>query len=332
MKRSVIVFAAIAILCIFVSCGRESGGTISLQQSSTISDKRSDAKTDSDATDTLVSEQVSVGFGIDYPKSQNQLMFDGGKVNARLILDGDEKVDIEVGVVMYINGINQQITYEESTEYIHKITLSPNEHKEIDISFLPLAGKKGDVQSVVFGAMLSPSFVAKDEYRTYGNSHRITTFGKQSLVLNADCGEDTVDILDKFTQEPMPQEFIDEMLILNDDGTVYRNRLDSFTVSCDIGKEGNIIGGDDKITFSLYGGESNTYRVSVYVDHKLVENAFDGCPYADIKTEELKISSVTFTPQQLGMKSDDFVYFIAIPTKGAERELYKTDNITYIEE
>lgn len=327
--KKIIIFAFAAAL-ILSSCGRGEDSEISLYKPETTA-AQSVPDVDSN-TDVLPNQKANIGFGIEYPEGESSLVYNGGCVTARLALDGDENSETQVGIVVYANGAARQITYEENTDHMHIITLSPKEHKEIDITFMPLAGKKGDVQSVVFGAMLSPSFVAKDEYRTYGNSHRIITFGTQSLVLNADCTESPLNVSDKFMQEPMPQEFIDEMLILNDDGTVYRNRLDSLTVSCDIGKEGNIIGGDDKITFSLYGGESDTYRVSVYVDHKIVENAFDGCPYADIKTEELMTSSVTFTPQQLGMKNNDFVYFIAVPSKAAERELYKSDNITYIEE
>lgn len=313
---------AVCLCCgvLFCSCSKQDDSVIDLhkntEQTTDFSTENPDGK-------------VSLGFGINYPDGENCLSYDGKAVTAHLVVDSDD-AEVEAGIVIFVDGIQQEYSTDENSEKLsmHKYNLSPNEKKTVTVSFVPVVKENKDELSVVFGAMLNPSFVAKDENKTYGNNHKIHTFGAQKLVMNkrADTAVQTSEL---YETEKMTDEFIDENIIVNSNGTT-RNRLEYLNDKLVMNSDGTFVYKNEKIVFQLYGGKDNTYRVSMYINHKLVPDAFDGKAYVDVKTQSNTFSSVTVDTADIKELSDgDFIYFVAVPKNVQERELYKSSNITF---
>ena len=211
----------------------------------------------------------------------------------------------EWGFVIYVNGVMQPYTVEgkdgEST--CHVFTIEKQTRKDLKISFVPVTGKAGEELSIIYATMLMPSYVLPEEKldNGYGYYHAYNMSLPMKLIMKKDAPNKAVisTVASKYEIGEIPSWA---------EGV---NVTDAILES-----EGNCIyvknSADTTFNISIAGRGDQKYRVSFYINHKLV-SAFNGYSYLDVDVKKNKLITISATVSPNDMTGAKFAYAVIVP-------------------
>lgn len=230
--------------------------------------------------------------------------YDGDPLQLTYMLH-NEGSKAEWGFVIYVNGVMQPYTVEgkdgEST--CHVFTIEKQTREDLKISFVPVVGKAGEELSIIYATMLMPSYVLPEEEldNGYGYYHAYNMSLPMKLVMKKDAPNKNVNgsVATKYEIGEIPSWA---------EGV---NVTDAILES-----EGNCIYAKSKTDASfdilIAGRVDQKYRISFYVNHKLV-SAFNGHPYLDVDIKKDKLITLSATVLADDMTDAKFAYAVIVP-------------------
>lgn len=280
----------------------------------------------------------SFGFGVDSPDPDKRILTYNGKDVEVSYSFNNGPNECNLGLRIYVNGLIQpyRINKETKEETMKEFPLKGNENKKFIISFIPVTGEKGDNLSVFFVTMLNPQIVKySSDFKFFGNNQKINQLLPWKMTFLKDTEKRSSNISTEFKTNAMSDDF--KKKFIQHPGTdKERNALDN-KLFLEL-MNGNTVIDTDKldinenekkeITVRAYGGNTGRYRISVYLDHKLIpiEGNYD---YADVDIAKDCISSITFTLDEQKYKESNDLYAVAVPVAGntSMAEVVKSDSI-----
>ena len=241
---------------------------------------------------------------VDPDPEKGVLTYDGDPVHLTYMLQ-NEGSKTEWGFVIYVNGVMQPYTVEgedgEST--CHSFTIDKETRKDLKISFVPVVGKEGEELSVIYATVLMPSYVMPESEAEngYGYYHSYNMSLPMKLVMEKDAPNPEPDCVKAtdYKVEDLPEwangSNTTDLILEGGETSIYA-------------KEGM----DTEVDISIAGRENQTYRVSFYVNHKMLP-VFDGHPYLDVDIQKDKLTTVTATVPAEEMDSAQFMYAVIAP-------------------
>lgn len=276
-----------------------------------------------------ISYEVSYGFGL----RGNEAEFTSkNSLQIPMLLKGDN-TSADIGVMVYVDGILQEFSTENSAEYsvMGKFVTPENAEKTVPINVNARFDKVLKTHSINGISILYPDFYPQSDNPFFGNNHKglsgsCTYFSTNDEEISFADGlqiyeaeSPTVISSDKKEQYNIRENAWDTINILQSEN-------DSHTFVID---ESN---GRLDLTFSLFSMASGItdYRVSFYKNHELVK--FNGkYDYLDVTAEGGKITEVNIALDNISV--GDFVYCVAVPLKSTHEYVYpiKTDSVMIVD-
>lgn len=336
MKRILAILLPVVLL--LTACSEKSStnenNTIQNITSSTEQTSEYDPFARSD-DDTSSGTAGSFGYGVEWEDGKEFVLDYAPTVSFQYYVDNSGKA-ADFGLLLFVNGVRQPYRTEENSEnkILHIFDVDQNERKVQTIEFEPVVGEKGDKVSVEIVTMFQPSFI-NTEKSSYGFSHRISSLYPSSLSVTQETGLSEPKVCSEYEVTPISEELRQEFNQMGSTGGYGGNALDNgiyietlkndvfYTPADRLDAESDIspFTLNDSVTLCMYGGESCTYRVSMYINHELVAGAFDGADYIDITPSRDSIckKAVDLEALNLSLQDDNHLYFIAVP-------IYTSDN------
>lgn len=319
MRKTLKIFIfLILIICCFCSCSKSN-----VEQSS--SNQNNTAINSTDIKET----KVTILYGITYPNPDKRILeYNGTPIEISFnATNGPAKA--EWGLRIFVNGYLQPFTVEnEKSSDLFCFELNENQEFNFNFSFTPMVGNKDDELTVHFILYLNPSYVVTDDnYVGYDNNHDITQLLPWKLIMNADSSNEPDVSTDLVSYIEIPDVIEKELSNQYDENMEPINLLKENTFVDHFQTENNFNTINLKKSYfstTIRGyGKAEKYRISLYVNHELV-NAFDGSPYCifDIKDDLLaQVSTNVFYEYK---EKNNFAYIIAVPISETYN-LYSSD-------
>lgn len=315
MKKYICLFLCIIIL--FTGCTTKKASDFE----SSVSD--SAAQNNPFDIDTKNDSTVIASYGFkanSIDENNHVIQYNGGELEVDFSLMNSQ-IPCEAGIMLYVNGVAQPYSTEEysNKKLIQPYQLGKNETKIVKAKFIPAVGKKGETLDIYCTAMLNPSFVPSENVKNILPNHSII----QTLPWNIQCNQDSanseLNICTKYNISDITQETKDKYIQKDKDGNITGNSLDqSLNVDLTDGTSSlnnlNLSSGDKKITLQCLGGKEYKYRISFYINHKLVP-VFDGKDYLDITMTKDKMitKDIILNAKNLSLNDYNSMYVVAVP-------------------
>lgn len=279
--------------------------------------------------DTSSGTAGSFGYGVEWEEGKELVLDYAPTVSFQYYVNNSGK-DTDFGLLLFVNGIRQPYRTGENSEnkIIHIFDVDQDERQVQTIEFEPVVGENGDKVSVEIVSMFQPSFI-NTEKSSYGFSHRISSLYPSSLSVTQETGLSEPKVCSEYEVTPITEEMRQEFNQMSSTGGYGGNSLDNgifietlkndvfYTPADRLEAESDItpFTMNDSVTLCMYGGESCTYRVSMYINHELVTGAFDGADYIDITPSRDSICKKAVDLEALNLSLQDYnhLYFIAVP-------------------
>lgn len=336
MKRILTILLPVVLL--LTACSEKSSNnennTIQNVTSSTEQTSEYDpfARADDDTSSGTVG---SFGYGVEWEDGKEFILNYAPTVSFQYYVDNSgNKTDF--GLLIFVNGVRQPYRTGENSEnkIIHIFDVDQDERQVQTIEFEPVVGENGDKVSVEIATMFHPDYI-NTEKSSYGFSHRISSLYPSSLSVTQETGLSEPKVCSEYEVTPISEELRQEFNQMSSTGGYGGNALDNgifietlkndvyYTPADRLEAEYDItpFTMQDSVTLCMYGGESCTYRVSMYINHELVTGAFDGADYIDITPSKNSICKKAIDLKALNLSLLDYnhLYFIAVP-------IYTSDN------
>lgn len=292
----------------------------------------------------------SFNTGVEWKEGKELVLDYAPTVSFRYYVDNSGKIT-DFGLLLFVNGIRQPYRTEENSEnkIMHIFDVNQDERKVQTIEFEPVVGEKGDEVLVEIVSMFQPSFI-QTEKSNYVFNHRISSLYPSKMDVTQETGITEPEVCSDYLDTPITEEIrqtfniMDSTGVMSDenllDSSVYIETLknDVFLTPDDLLKgkhDSTPFTMNDSVTLCMYGGgESCKYRVSMYINHDLVNGAFDGADYIDITTSRDSICTKKIDIEKLDLSLEDYnhLYFIAVPfyinDNFGERMVLKSESVT----
>lgn len=250
------------------------------------------------------------------------LTFDGNPIELTYMMENGASSNLW-GLSIFVNGKQQPFSVNDNSNILaYNSKFDINEHKELNIKFIPISGKKGDTITVYFVVMVNPEYVSNPNKPFYGYNHTITQMPWKINMVEGSPNEIDDISYDMFTLSDLSQPYKENYIVGEEDGTeislldfnTYIEFYQSYPMENSISFEDNMtlqinIAGNNEIC-----DKKSFYRISVYADHQVVK-CFDDKPYADVCVERNKLSSIKFSLKANDLAGKNHIYLIAVPIK-----------------
>lgn len=234
--------------------------------------------------------------------------------------------DSNVGFMIFVDGVRQDysINGEDEKTGMHIFEVKSGEKITFTANFEPTAEKYSDTLNFSYGIINNPKFTPDSPTTVFGNNYRIEQI---SFIAMADVSEriKTADNAIEVQSVEITNEEKQEFIEYDESGNVCGNQLDGRTQLRSL-KNGsptqdgdpapNSVSPSDTLELQLLGGKKQLWRVSMYVDHKLVP-AFNGAYYADMTSDADTKSVYTINMSEIDLPDKEYgaIYFIAVPVE-----------------
>jgi len=305
--------------------------------------------------DDISGVAASFDFGVNW-KGEELVLDYKPTIEYEFFLNNSADKKCGFALLMFVNGIRQPYQFDGSDEDIlHHYDVNSKEKKTATIRFSPVTGKKCDTLSVYIVTMFEPTFSPVSTTPEYGHNFRISQMSPVTIDITDSTGNSDISICTDYIRTEISSEMRSEYNQIDVDGNISGNSLENSQLLFGVIKNGAYISPSERITASIEtltdaslftkndfidlwvsgGGEECKYRVSMYVNHKLVEGAFDGYDYLDVAPSKDVICSKKIELSTLNVQLDEYnhIYFMAVPieqnTDGA-RGVDKSQNVTFV--
>lgn len=295
-----------------------------------VTNKESNDENISETCDVIEQTKTTILFGIKSPDPNKRVLeYNGAPIkisfNAK---NGPTKA--EWGLRVYVAGYLQEFSVGNQVCDLYRFKTNEEDEVSFDLSFMPVVGNAGDELTVNFILYLNPSYVLRDpNYVGYDNNHKISQLLPWKLIINKSVETSTPQSIycDNFTN--IPDSIVDEFTSQFDENNQRINSLETetFIEHFQIKENYNTISVHNSTfdTFIHGYGNAEKYRVSLYVNHELVD-AFNGEQYCILEVKKNFLSEITTKVSYNFEGKDNFAYIIAVPI--AEKyDLYSSDVI-----
>ena len=189
-----------------------------------------------------------------------------------------EKIGMEVGFLLFLDGVPQHYKLESSTSihtlstYMQSTDVKSDEPLEISLSFLPSIGNKGDICGLYLMPLFEPSYLPSEDYPVFLGKHiSLTTFPCSVRFYENGAGE-------KIRSTSLSEKKIDDNT-LEALSVPNKESLDNNCITALSSASSSIIDVNGKQTpFSVIvaGGETKEYRTYIFANHApLSINGYD---------------------------------------------------------
>lgn len=272
--------------------------------------------------------KTTILYGITYPDPDKRILVYNGEPIQITFNAENGPTNAEWGLRIYVDGYLQPFIVENKQYDLYCFEMNEKETLNFNLLFSPIIGDKGDELTVHFILYLNPSYVLHDEqYVGYDNNHRITQLLPWKLIIDSCVEENTPQNSICQTFMDIPNEILSELTNQLDENQQPINFLKDSTFVKHFQSENNfntITKQNSKIKTYIQGyGKSEKYRLSLYVNHTLV-NAFDGKPYCIFEVKENMLTQVETNIIYNFLSNDNFIYIIAVPIS-EKYNLYASD-------
>ncbi|MCM1166931.1 MAG: hypothetical protein NC299_14865, partial [Lachnospiraceae bacterium] len=321
-----ILAAVISALSIVLSGCNSDERTFPESGNSVISDQFEKSVGD-DSTDETVSHKISYGFGLHGDEAE----FERNSLNIPMLLKGSES-SVDVGVMVYIDGILQGYSSELSESYsvMNRFNTVINEDKTIPI--YADAKFDGDLEEHTISgiSILFPDFYPESGSPFFGNNHKALSGASCGISIDGKAVSyvENVRILQAETPKIITSEQKEKYEIRDNVGdsiSLRQSGSDSRTFTINGSGSGLEL---DLAMYTASNGNSD-YRLSFYKNHTLTK--FNGeYDYLDVKVEGGKIVEAKINIDDV--KIGNFLYCVAVPLNSTHEYVYpiKTDSIMVI--
>ncbi len=314
---------AILASCVVLS-GCDKGGAPSLESENSIISNPFEESISGDLTSEPVSSEVSYGFGLHGDEAE----FTENLLKIPMLLKGTES-SVDVGVMVYVDGILQEYSAEQSgnNSVMNRFSTTVNEDKTIPI-YTDAKFDSSLAKHTINGiSILNPDFHPKSDSPYFGNNHKALSGSSGYISIDGKSVSYAENIHILKAENPS--------VITSEQKEKYEIRENTWdTVSL-------LQSGNDSNTFTINGSESgleldfamyttssgnSDYRFSFYKNHTLTKFN-DEYDYLDVKVEGGKIVEAKISIDDV--KVGDFLYCVAVPLNSTHEYIYpiKTDSI-----
>lgn len=261
---------------------------------------------------------ASYGYGI--LDRKERYVYEGNLMEIPIEVNNRED-SIEVGIMIFIDGIPQRFSFKEDEklleEYVKAIEL-PKKSKIIKTAvFTPTVGKKGDVLKLHVTSLLNPSYIPEGESRSFNVNHSLLDILPVELEYKADSK--SLDYKENFIESIiMSEEARSDLQIreepfndiqLHDDNAGRYNSLPCIPY---------IEGSDLNLKISAYGVDTCKYRTTIFVNHLPIKTLYsnDYYDYYDVSVQKDYLARIDFTINHDEIsEKNNFIYAISVPLK-----------------
>lgn len=269
------------------------------------------------------SDEIYYSVSHGFTSEEREFIFDGEHPVTIPYFIKNGQLDSEIGLCIYINGVQQLYTLDVQPEQslMHIFSFSPSEGKEFEIKFIPNIGQKGDVLSVNICTMLNPNYMLSNTNNVnFLPNHNLSSNTAVKLIMNEASVQTKTNNLESsknYTTSQINSELKESFIRKDDEENTERNMLDTITFyyiyqrNYDDGLlevKDDIFSGNVDIL-----GKPGKYRVSIYYNHTLVPDAFNGLPFLDVELEKDNVITCNVQFKVDTTKKLNHIYIIATP-------------------
>lgn len=318
-------FLATAILASgVVLSGCDKGGAPSLEGENSIISNPFEESVGGDLTSEPVSGKISYGFGLHGDEAE----FTENSLKIPMLLKGAES-SVDVGVMVYVDGILQEYSSEQSgnNSVMNRFSTTVNEDKTIPIYTDAKFDSSLSKHTINGISILYPDFRPESDSPYFGNNHKALSGSSSYISIDEKSVSyaENIHILKAESPSIITSEQKEKYEIREntwDTVSLLQSENDShaFTIN---DSESSL-----ELDFAMYATSSGNsdYRFSFYKNHTLTK--FNGeYDYLDVKVEGGKIVEAKINIDDV--KVGDFLYGVAVPLNSTHEYIYpiKTNSI-----
>ena len=287
-----------------------------------------------------IPKENAVGYIVeDMTWEQKKLVYTGDELEVKLKVTSSPDIG-KFSLLIYVDGVltpyysSQDKTMADSQIFQTK---KPNEEMEITLYYKPLYGEKGKSYVVNVEQLDNPEYMLKDKsYFSFMPFHTVMTVSEKIIEYQCEtnkledvCTKYDVKDLDETIEGYFENELAEGGSDLNNGIWIamLSHTLDR-PFEEDVYPDYFSVKKGEKLKVYLpFLGESGKYRVSMYINHKLIQ-AFDGKSYLDVNIQRDK-----YTEKVLELDVDEYsglnhMYIMAVQLdKEKENRVQKDDTI-----
>lgn len=272
--------------------------------------------------------KTTILYGITSPDPDKRVLeYNGEPIQIKFNAQNGP-TNAEWGLRIYVDGYLQPFVIEDKQYDLYCFELNDRETIDIDLSFIPVIGDVGDELTVNFILYLNPNYVLHDEnYVGYDNNHKISQLLPWKLTINNSVGKRTFQNSTRQSFSEIPDKIKNDLSNQFDENkqSIDLLKVNTFVEQFQMDEDYNTVSVHNS-SFKTYirgYGKAEKYRLSLYVNHELV-NAFDGKPYCIFEIKDDLMTKVETSVTYDFTNDDNFVYIIAVPISD-KYDLYSSD-------
>ena len=223
----------------------------------------------------------------------------------------------EMGLMLFINVIQQPFSVYGEEKNVHKVNLTPNKKEIFPVEFTPVVGENGEEVKLIFANIFNPEVITfKGNINTFGNNQNIFQALPWSIKMNKSIPSNGIKIGNEYSVESFSEEERESFVRVDESG----NRIDklklcmSFKRKVDNLEDLSILNlhNDKTVQFELYGNFPGRYRVSLFGD--LEHIPINGYDYIDVKVsgEKKYVINIPVNENQLDKYENIFATAVSL--------------------
>lgn len=340
MKKRIAAAVLLSVILLLSGCTQSGKDFLNINGSKTTANsldiKGMDKKNIDAAFYVNVSKQGANENGNDIA-DQKTVVFDGKPVELNCQIENGPKA-CSVGLILFADGIRQPYKIDGGkVDMINSVSIKENEKKSFHIEFEPVTGKKGEELTLHIAAMVNPDYKpASVNDLIYGSNHKTAILVPWTIKMNENGSKAVVNIKSISEQKKISETVKKEYTTVSPDGSTQCSLDQNDYFQIGDGKTEKIILKKGINRLKLTGlGMENSYRVSVYINHKIMK-CFNGTDYNDIEIKDDYQASCSFLIDADQLNGINTIYAVAVPLKKAgitgTLNLVKTQSLQLIKE
>lgn len=249
-------------------------------------------------------------FGVHtYDDEKAKIDYSGGELKIEFEVVPDD-CSFDCSVLIYVDGIVQKYALKSKGELREQHTVKIDNKTTIISAYLnPQIDTNKKKHRVHFLCMYEPNFKPKSVQQNYGNCYRVSQVLPWELVLKGKCKK-AVDKIGTGECSKITKKIRKKYLQGDANDEVEKRTL----FSIEQGKKAG------EIQVCILGGETAMYRLSAYVDNKLVCFS-NGAQYVDVSLSKEHMYKGTVSVGKENKEKNGTFYLIAVPTSNLGRAM-----------
>lgn len=271
--------------------------------------------------------------GMDINNFKDNYVYNGNEITLSVTINNFMS-GFDESFLLYVNGIQNpyHTDFDKNDKLYHTINIPDEESVTVEIYFKPMNCNIGDTVLVSFDRVMNMDYMLPDtSWVSFYPNHELNGIYPFPLEIKSDCDKTentSIEQENKWEETEIPIDILEEYINTDEFGNLVGdssiNESAHFELVQNDRYESYYVTYDDSIELTLNGyGKAGTYRVGVYVDHKLVP-AFDDNYYSDMEIINGKMLFRKITIDTSKFEGLHHIYAIAIPLEDNELTTAKT--------